>query len=112
VFLLEVSAKAIERAPGLALGDATNERAADYRSDRSERCTEFISVVKPRATVLRGEAVLRVRAGACRSTTLPDGQLLPPALDELPVNLDVDASEVYLLVHLISHPRGALVGME
>jgi hypothetical protein len=112
VFPLEVRAKAIERSNCLSLRDATNERTADNRADGAERWVEFVSVVKPRATVLGGEAVLGLRTRARRSATLPYGQLVGTALDELPVNLDVDSTQVYLLVHLIADPQRTLVGVQ
>jgi hypothetical protein len=111
VLLLEVSAETIERPPGLPLRHPSNERAADNRADGTKGWTEFISIVKPGATVLGAEAVLGAGARARRAESLPDGELAWTALRELPVNLEVDSAKVYLLVHLVSDAWSTSVGM-
>src|ERR1700716_1498781 len=104
-------AKTLERSPRLALWHSTNQRAADERSDRSQRRAEFIAVIEARAAVLGGEDIFGARARSRRAATLPHSQPARPAVDEPPVNFEVDAAHVYLLIHLESHPRWTLVGV-
>jgi hypothetical protein len=111
VLPLEVSAETIKRPPGLPLRHASNERAADNRTDGTEGWSEFISIVKPGATVLGTEPVLGMGARACRAASLPDGELARTAVDELPVNLEIDSAKVYLLVHLVSHAWSTTVSV-
>src|ERR1700732_4503611 len=108
---LEVSAETSERMRGLPLGHSPDERAADNRSDGSQRRTEFIAVVKPRATVLGAQDVFRVSARARRPAALPHSQLVATAVDELPVNLEIDPAHVYQLIHLVAHSRCSVVGV-
>ena len=53
----------------------------------------------------------RARARPRRAATLPHRQLARATVDELPVNLQADAPHVDPLVHRVSHPRRAVVGM-
>src|SRR5437588_1110498 len=111
VFLLEVSAQPLERALRLPLRHPADERTADNRTHGTERWTEFIAIVKPGATVLLAEPVLGTGTRPGGPAALPHGELAGTAIDELPVNLEVDSAHVYLLVHLVSHARSTLVGM-
>src|ERR1700730_496695 len=109
---LKVSTKPIKRSFGLSLGHSSHQGTADYRTHWSQRRAEFVAIVKPCVVFLGLEYVLRSSTRPCRSTALPHGQLADATLDQSPVNLEVDASHVDLLIHLIADSRGALVGVQ
>ncbi len=99
----------IKCAPRLPLGDTPDKRSADYRADRTERCSEVVAVVKARTSALRLKDVFRAGTRARRAASLPHGQLIRPAVDERPVNLEAHAAQVYSLIHLISDPHATIV---
>lgn len=107
---LELSAQALERAGGLALGYSADERAAGNCPDWAKRGAELVGVIKARATVPgRAEDVFRAGARAGGPPTLPYGQLAGAAVDELPVNIEADSTEVDLLVHPVAHAWWSVV---
>ena len=109
---IELSAEALECAVCLALGYSADERAADDRPDRAKWWTEVVVVIKARTPVpRRAQDVFRASARTGRSATLPHGELVRAALDELPVNLEADAAQVDVLVHPVAHARWPVVGM-
>src|SRR5271165_5250448 len=107
----QVSAQSLKCALRLPLGHSTDERAADDRAYGSQRRAEFVAVVKARAAILCREHVFASRARPRRAAALPQGKLVGTALDELPVNLEVDSTHVDLLVHRVAHAGRSLVSV-
>src|ERR1700730_14178507 len=109
---IHASAQAIERAFCLSLRHSAYQRAADDRPDRTERGTELVVIVKARAPIARrAQDVFRASARTCRSPTLPHGPLAGAAVDELPVNLEADSTQMDLLVHPVAHARWPVIGV-
>src|SRR5450759_2532576 len=109
---LHVGTQSIKCAPGLPLGHATDERAADYRPHGAEWRTELVAIVKSSTTIVRLQGVFAACMRARRTATLPYGQLAGAAVDELPVNLEADPSHMDLLVHPVADTRRPRVGMK
>src|SRR4029077_2408460 len=104
-------AQPIECAGGLAFGHASDQRPADERPQGAERWMKLVAIIKPRAAALAEQRIICPRARACRSATLPYGELAGIALDQGPVNVEADTAHVYVLVHPKTNARRTRVGV-
>src|SRR5580658_5229688 len=112
VSVFEALTQALQRASGLSLWHAADERATHQCAYRTQRWSEVIPIVKSgfRAFALQDVFAARMRAGGPAS--LPYSQFAGTALDERPVHLEAHAAHVDLLVHRVSHSRRAVVGIQ
>src|SRR4029077_17198342 len=81
------------------------------RTTRPERRADLVAIVKARASVLGLQDVFRAGTRASRTAALPHCPLAGPTVGQPPVNFEVDAAQMNLLINLIADARGAFVGV-
>ena len=104
--------ESLKRFCSLTLGNAADKRPTRQRAKRAQRSVKLVAIIKARPAVGGfAQAVLRAGSRTRRTASLPDGELDRLALHQSPMYIEVDSSQMDLLVHPQPHVRWSLIAV-